>query len=135
VMEYGAYLSAMTTKTNAAGYFMQIGPTNPTTSLRKSYVKGQQWTPSQWSSPDFDKQMASVYLEPDEKLRKVKVLLMTREVLEAAPAIWLPSQYGYTAWWPWVKNYGGELRAGAERPGPIHARMWVDQEMKKKMGF
>jgi len=56
-------------------------------------------------------------------------------VLEAAPAIWLPSQYGYTAWWPWVKNYGGELRAGAERPGPIHARMWVDQEMKKKMGF
>jgi peptide/nickel transport system substrate-binding protein len=41
----------------------------------------------------------------------------------------------YTAWWPWVKNYGGELRVGAERPGPIHARMWVDQEMKKKMGF
>jgi peptide/nickel transport system substrate-binding protein len=34
-----------------------------------------------------------------------------------------------------VKNYGGELRAGAERPSPIHARVWVDQEMKKSMGF
>jgi peptide/nickel transport system substrate-binding protein len=34
-----------------------------------------------------------------------------------------------------VKNYGGELRAGAERPAPIHARVWVDQEMKKSMGF
>jgi len=34
-----------------------------------------------------------------------------------------------------VKNYGGELRAGSERPGPIHARIWIDQEMKKKMGF
>jgi len=34
-----------------------------------------------------------------------------------------------------VKNYDGELRAGSERPAPIHARMWVDQAMKKKMGF
>jgi peptide/nickel transport system substrate-binding protein len=34
-----------------------------------------------------------------------------------------------------VKNYGGELRAGADRPGPIHARVWVDQAMKKQMGF
>ena len=32
-MEYGAYLSAMTTKTNAAGYFLQAGLTNPTISL------------------------------------------------------------------------------------------------------
>jgi peptide/nickel transport system substrate-binding protein len=34
-----------------------------------------------------------------------------------------------------VKNYGGELRAGAVRPGPIYARIWVDQEQKKKMGY
>ncbi len=27
-----------------------------------------------------------------------------------------------------------ELRAGAVRPGPIYARMWVDQDLKKKMG-
>jgi peptide/nickel transport system substrate-binding protein len=33
-----------------------------------------------------------------------------------------------------VKNCGGELRAGAVRPGPIYARIWVDQDMKKKLG-
>ena len=60
---------------------------------------------------------------------------MTREILEQAPHIWLPTGYRYTAWWPWVKNYNGELRAGAERPGPIHSRIWIDQEQKKKMGF
>jgi peptide/nickel transport system substrate-binding protein len=59
---------------------------------------------------------------------------MTRQILEQAPSIFLPSPYVYTGWWPWVKNYGGELRAGAERPGPIHARIWIDQELKKKMG-
>ena len=51
------------------------------------------------------------------------------------PYIWLPTGYVYSAWWPWVKNYDGELRAGAVRPGPIYARLWIDQEQKQKMGF
>ena len=135
VMEYPAYLSAMTTKTNAAGYFMLLGHTNPTTSLRKAFVKGQTWNPSQYADPEFDKKMAEVYAESDERVRQVKVRLMTREILEKAPHLWLPTPYVYTAWWPWVKNYGGELRAGAERPGPIHARIWVDQDLKKKLGY
>ncbi len=134
-LEYGAFLSAMTTKKNAPGYMMRNGHTNPTTSLRKSFVTKQTWNPSQYSDPEFDKRMEQVYLERDESKRQLLVKLMTRDIVEKAPYIWLPTPYFYTAWWPWVKNYGGELRAGAERPGPIHARMWVDQAMKKKMGF
>ncbi len=134
-MEYGAFLSAMTTKTNAAGYMMRNGHTNPTTSIRKSFVSKQTWNPSQYSDPEFDKRMAEVYLEPEESKRQLLIKLMTRDIVEKAPYIWLPTPIGNTAWWPWVKNYDGELRAGAERPGPIHARMWVDQAMKKKMGF
>jgi len=135
VMEYGAFLSAMTTKTNAAGYFMNNGHSNPTTSIRKSFVSKQTWNPSQYSDPDFDKRMADAYLEKDESKRQLLIKLLTRDIVEKAPYIWLPVQHTYTAWWPWVKNYDGELRAGAERAGPIHARMWVDQPMKKKMGF
>ena len=135
VMEYPAFMSAMGTKTNAPGYFMFTGATNPTTSLRKNFLKGQYWNPSQYNDPEFDKKMAEVYAEPDERVRQIKAKLMTREILEKAPYLWLPTQYGYTAWWPWVKNYGGELRAGSERPTPIHARIWVDQELKKKMGY
>jgi peptide/nickel transport system substrate-binding protein len=134
-MEYGAFLSAMTTRTHTAGYFMQNGHTNPTTSIRKSFVSNQRWNPSGYSDPEFDKRMDAVYAERDESKRQILVKIMTRDIVEKAPYIWLPVPYVYTAWWPWVKNYGGELRVGAERPGPIHARMWVDQEMKKKMGF
>jgi len=40
-MEYGAFLSAMTTKTNAAGYFMNNGHTKPDTLDPQSfYTKG-----------------------------------------------------------------------------------------------
>ena len=134
-MEYGAFLSAMTTKTNAPGYLMFGGHTNPTTSIRKSFVTKQTWNPSQYSDPELDKRMAATYLERDESKRQLLIKILTRDVLEKAPYIWLPTPVVYSAWWPWVKNYDGELRAGAERPGPIHARMWVDQSMKKKLGF
>lgn len=134
-MEYGAFLSAMTTKTNAAGYLMRNGHTNPTTSIRKSFVTKQTWNPSQYRDPELDKRMAATYMERDESKRQLLIKLMTRDVVEKAPYIWLPTPISYSAWWPWVKNYDGELRAGAERPGPIHARMWVDQSMKKKMGY
>ena len=135
VMEYPAYLSAMTTKTNAPGYYLQAGLNNPTTSLRKTFVTKQTWNPSQHSDPEFDKKMAEVYAEPDERVRQIKVKLMVREILDKAPHIFLPVPHVFTAWWPWVKNYGGELRAGADRPGPIHARAWVDQALKKQLGY
>ncbi len=134
-LEYAAFLSAMTTKKVTPGYMMNNGHTNPTTTIRKSFVTGQTWNPSQYSDPEFDKKMAAVYAEPEEDKRKVMLRDLNREILDKAPYIWLPIPYVYTAWWPWVKNYGGELRAGSERPGPIHARMWVDQDLKKKMGF
>ena len=134
-MEYGAFLSAMTTRTHGPGYFMRNGHTNPTTSIRKNFVSKQLWNSSGYSDSEMDKRMATVYAERDEGKRQLLLKIMTRDIVEKAPYIWLPVAYGYTAWWPWVKNYGGELRAGSERPAPIHARMWVDQEMKKKMGF
>lgn len=134
-LEYGAFLSAMTSKTNTPGYMMSNGHTNPTTTIRKSFVKGQVWNPSQWDDPEYNKKMDAVYLEQDETRRQAMLKEMTREILDKAPYIWLPTPYIFTAWWPWVKNYGGELRAGAVRPGPIYARIWVDQDLKKKMGY
>jgi peptide/nickel transport system substrate-binding protein len=134
-MEYAAFLSAMTSKQNTPGYFMDNGHTNPTRTLHKSFVYGQPWNPSQWNDPKYSAKMDQVYLEPDENKRIQMIDEMTTEIVDKAPYIWLPTPYNFTAWWPWVKGYEGELRAGAARPGPIYARMWVDQELKKKMGY
>lgn len=134
-MEYPAFLAAMTSKKNEAGYFMNNGHTNPTTSIRKSFVTGQTWNPSQWADPAYDRKMDEVYRTRDESRRQQLIREMTVEILDKAPYIWLPTPYYYAAWWPWVQNYDGELRAGAVRPGPIYARIWLDREMKKKMGF
>jgi peptide/nickel transport system substrate-binding protein len=134
-MEYGAYLSAMTSKTHTAGYFTGSSSVSPTTTLRKDFTRGQIWNPSMWNDPAFDAKMTEVFKTRDEGKRRKMLREMTVEILDRAPYVWLPTPYVYAAWWPWVKNYGGELSAGAIRPGPIYARIWIDEDMKKKMGF
>ena len=89
------------------------------------------------SDPYFDKTFKAIESDPnlsDEKANaELKKLIVY--VIDQAPAIILPQPYVYVSWWPWVKNYYGELRVGQQRSGPIHARIWIDQEMKKKMGY
>ena len=135
VAEYGAFLSMMTTRNHGPGYMMGSGHVNPTTTLRKNFVTDQTWNPSMWSDPELDSRIHEMFLTRDDAERQRIIRGITREMLDQAPYVWLPIPYVYTAWWPWVKNYGGELRAGAVRPGPIYARLWIDREMKREMGF
>lgn len=133
-MEYASFLSAMTTKSHAPGYLMNNGHTNPIATLRK-FGSTHTWNPAGFNDLAFDAALQSLAAEPEEEKRIALARELTRHVLQEAPYIWLPIQYLYTAWWPWVKNYGGELRAGAVRPGPIYSRIWIDHGLKKEIGF
>lgn len=134
-MEYGAHLSAMTSHTNAAGYLTSIPDVNPTTSLRINFGKDQVYNAPMMNDAKFDARVAEANGERDEAKRQQMLRELTTQVLDQAPAIWMPAPYRYTAWWPWVKNYGGEMFVGAGRFAPIHAQLWIDQDLKKKMGF
>ncbi|MBN1687270.1 MAG: ABC transporter substrate-binding protein [Spirochaetales bacterium] len=37
-------------------------------------------------------------------------------------------------WWPWLKNYYGEVTASDGSPHSIIAWIWIDQDLKKKLG-
>lgn len=134
-MEYASFLSAMTTRTHASAYMMNTGHVTPLSSLRKNFQTGQTWNASQYSNAEFDRRIDDTFRMRQEADQIASVRDLTAMMLDEVPYVWLPTPYVYTAWWPWVQNYGGELRAGAVRPGPIYARIWIDQEMKRKMGF
>lgn len=53
-------------------------------------------------------------------------------LLEQAYVIALPAPYWYVFWWPWVKNYNGELSIGYYNGGGVRYA-WIDQELKKSM--
>jgi peptide/nickel transport system substrate-binding protein len=134
-MEYGAFLQTMIKRTNAEGYVNSTPDNSPEASLRVNFGKTQFYNSSMWDDPKFDAAVQAANSERDDKKRQKALQDLTTQILDAAPAIWLPNSYGYTAWWPWVKNYGGEFYVSATRGAPFYARIWIDQDMKKKMGF
>ncbi len=56
--------------------------------------------------------------------------------LATAYAVWLPAYEVYSFWWPWVQNsYGAWGWGGYYTPNDQLQYIWVDQSLKKSMGY
>ena len=75
----------------------------------------------------MDRQIDEIHRTREEAERIRMIRELTVEMLDRAPYLWLPIGYAYTAWWPWVRNYGGELRVGSQRPRPRSLRPHLDR--------
>ena len=85
----------------------------------------------------------------DAWLEKVRTVILekgtlaglkeTRELVkysqEQAYAIPVPYVYKYHMWWPWLKNYTGEESVGYYNAPNWLPYVWVDQDLKKEMGY
>ena len=135
-LEYAAYRSQMRKDTQTAGYLIQVADNNPITALRAYLKGGQTWNSAMHDDAKYNQQWEEMLGETDQEKQNQMIRTLSNYVLEeTVPYVWLPTQFTYRAWWPWVKNYHGEMSVGAIRPGPIYARIWIDQELKKKMGY
>ncbi len=134
-LEYGAFLSLMTTRKHGPGYWTQVGLSNPIASLDKHFNPTSNWNASRLDDAKFNADFAKILTEPIEGKRIPQIKALTAYMMEQAPYIFIPVPNVITLWWPWVKNYEGEQAVGAQRNAPIWARAWVDAELKKKMGF
>jgi peptide/nickel transport system substrate-binding protein len=69
-----------------------------------------------------------------DKDKRVDLLTEANLILiENALCIAIPHPLKFTFWWPWVKNYYGEACYMVH--DGIYDLMWVDQSLKKEMGF
>lgn len=134
-MEYGSFVGVLKNGRHAAGYMITRSHLTPVSTLARQFSSKIFWNASRYNDPKLDQQIRAAEYSRDESYRIRTVRAMTEDVLAQAPFILLPTHYEYQAWWPWVKNYDGEWYAGPVRPGPIYAQVWIDQEMKKAMGF
>ena len=135
-MEYGALMSMQYKKTHLPGYFFSNDHGNPFATIRKNFVTGQTWNPYMMSDKYIDETFYKTVGDENLTFDEAQAVMKKMAVyaMDQAPAIWLPGGMRHAAWWPWVKNWWGEVKTGAHRYAPIMARIWIDQDLKKKMG-
>ncbi|MDD4986967.1 MAG: ABC transporter substrate-binding protein, partial [Dehalococcoidales bacterium] len=99
-----------------------------------------------WANPTANNNVANyVNMELTEKFRKAQAMTkaeqtpLMREVslmfLQDMPYIVMPVPKVRIYWWPWLKNYFGEVDAGYFSDAIVGSRVWLDPNLKKKMGF
>jgi peptide/nickel transport system substrate-binding protein len=68
-----------------------------------------------------------------------EVARLVREIgtflLEESWAVFLPINYVYTMWWPWLQNYHGEQDLGYCNQFKQWYYVWVDESLQKSMGY
>ena len=73
--------------------------------------------------------IAAATLEEQQRLAKEAHM----HLVEQHWSMWGGAAFEFNFIQPWVRGYNGEASAGADR-GPILARLWIDQDLKKEMG-
>ena len=136
-MDYSAWLSRMIKKNHSEGVFFANDHGGPYSGIRKNFMTAQTWNPHLMSDPYIDQTWTDAVENPKltEKQSMEVMKKLAVYALDQAPCILIPTSYSYSAWWPWVQNFYGEFFVGAQRSGPIYARIWINQEMKKKMEY
>jgi peptide/nickel transport system substrate-binding protein len=88
-----------------------------------------------------DPRVEECYLAISRAMGKddAEVARQVREIgpflLEQAWAVWLPVPYTYTMWWPWFQNYHGEQDIGYCNQYRQWTYTWIDETLKKSMGY
>ena len=88
---------------------------------------------SEWYSQEFDALVDRITTSGDaatvDRLAKEAGLIAANEVL-FIPLYPLVARDYY---WPWVKNFFGEVTVAEKQMAPVFAEMWIDQAMKSEM--
>ena len=131
--EYGAYLALMFSKRFKHIYLRYKGNGDP---FVLSWIAGDpsyRGNSAMYDDPYFRERLEALDQEPDAAKAKQALKELNVYLIEQCPYIFLPVGYNYAYAWPWAKNWYGELNANARSPGQIHARVWIDRDLKYKM--
>ena len=74
--------------------------------------------------------------EPDANKRNAMLKELGVYYLNTVSRLPVGNPYYLNCWWPWVKNYYGEIESGVgPNMMPMVSSLWIDQDLKKSMGY
>jgi len=123
-------------KTYKGATFTGHEQSDPIVMLSSELRTGSNLNRPMYSNPTVDALIAQMTSSRDrleqKRLAKEAFAIIEPEV----PVIPLMSGVMGHFWWPWLKNYYGEVNVGDwGNPIPVLARAWIDQDLKAEMGF
>lgn len=84
----------------------------------------------------FNSMMDEMMAEPDAAKREALMKEAANYFNAQVNEFGLVETSSLNCWWPWVKNYYGEADSGGSGNAAIPAAYaWIDQDLKKEMGF
>ena len=103
-------------------------------SIMEEFAETKNFT--QWDQGDnYEEKFHKAYGTADAAERTAMYRELALYKAENAPGIPMPSPYIINAYWPWVKNYYGEINCAMTNYTPVVSRIWIDQNLKKELGF
>ena len=132
--EYALYYGLMIGKAHKDMYLMSKGCGDPfAVLLVVASEPSQMWNPAMFDDEHFTEMFEKARGTSD--IAEAKRLLKECNVylIDQCPYVILPVGYSYAYAWPWVHNYYGELNANTRSPGQIHARIWLDRDLRYEM--
>jgi peptide/nickel transport system substrate-binding protein len=89
-----------------------------------------------YSNPDVDELIQDMLWELDPIKQNEIIKDAAEGIIRDAVAIPLNYDRGKIYWWPWVKNFYGELKLADDcGQSQIFNYIWLDQNLKKELGF
>ncbi len=99
--------------------------------------KGNFWNHSRWTDPRVEQAYEAISRSVGKDDANIAQVLkdVTALILESAWGVWLPCPYNYALCWPWVQNYHGEWDIGYSSQMRVFTFTWIDEALKKSMGY
>lgn len=101
--------------------------------LEGKYLSTGPWNRAVISDPYIDDLIGKIGKEFDEEKRTEQLREIFQYIAYQSYDITMPVIHNFMAWQPWVKGYSGQTNIGEKYHGHVHARIWLDQELKKEM--
>ena len=114
-----------------------------------SFISGYEWNPvgelinlqsGVWGTIGgndevYKEMVARVVAEPDREEQQRLAREASDYVNRQHWIIWGARVPYFTVHWPWVKGYNGESDPGDMDRILVYSRLWIDQDLKREMGF
>jgi peptide/nickel transport system substrate-binding protein len=135
-IESGAFNSVRIGKNQKAGDMMNgVGIMSPDQPLavKPGTAENYAWVDDPYYDELFEVTSRDIITNPNNFQQYVKEANIHQ--LASAWGIWKPMPYLYNLWWPWVKEYHGVVMNGWANQYDWNKLVWIDQDLKKTMGY